>query len=90
MGAILSWLTSLSASCRKELVQKARLSEERFRCLHSICTLAQTLTRLLLVTRNNEHTVSNRPFARCRHFTTTTRILLGFLFIFKVGSLSEV
>ena len=29
-------------------------------------------------------------FARWRHFTTTTRILLGFLFILKFGSLSEV
>ena len=32
----------------------------------------------------------NRPFARWRHFTTMTRILFVFLFIFKVGSPSEV
>ena len=32
----------------------------------------------------------NRPFARWRHFTTTTRILFVFLFIFKFGSPSEV
>ena len=32
----------------------------------------------------------NRPFARLRHFTTTTRILIVFLFIFKFGSPSEV
>ena len=31
-----------------------------------------------------------RPFARWRHFTTTTRILFVFLFIFKCGSPSEV
>ena len=30
-----------------------------------------------------------RPFARCRHFTTTTRILFVFPFIFKFGNLSE-
>ena len=32
----------------------------------------------------------NRPFAGLRHFTTTTRILFVFLFIFKFGSPSEV
>ena len=32
----------------------------------------------------------NRPFARWRHFTTTTRILFVFLFIFQFGSPSEV
>ena len=33
---------------------------------------------------------ANRPFARWRHFTTTTRILFGFLFIFKFGNPCEV
>ena len=32
----------------------------------------------------------NRPFARWRHFTTTTRILFVFLFIFKFCNPSEV
>ena len=32
----------------------------------------------------------NRPFARWRHFTTTTRILFVFLFIFKFGIPSEI
>ena len=32
----------------------------------------------------------NAPFARCRHFTTTTRILYVFPFIFKFGNPSEV
>ena len=32
----------------------------------------------------------NRPFARWRHFTTTTRILFVFRFIFKFGNPSEV
>ena len=32
----------------------------------------------------------NRPFARLRHFTTSTRILFVFLFIFKFGSPSEL
>ena len=30
---------------------------------------------------------SNRPFARRRHFTTTTRILEGFAFLCKLGLL---
>ena len=33
---------------------------------------------------------SNRPFARWRHFTTTTRILFVFPFIFKFCNPSEV
>ena len=32
----------------------------------------------------------NRPFARWRHFTTTTRIIFVFPFIFKFDNLSEV
>ena len=32
----------------------------------------------------------NRPFARWRHFTTTTRVLFAFSFIFKFGNPSEV
>ena len=42
------------------------------------------------VGKKNSKTDANRPFARWRHFTTTTRILLVFLFIFKFGSPSEV
>ena len=33
---------------------------------------------------------NNRPFARWRHFFTTTRILFVFLFIFKFGNPSEI
>ena len=33
---------------------------------------------------------ANRPFARWRHFTTTTRILFVFPFVFKFGIPSEV
>ena len=33
---------------------------------------------------------ANRPFARWRHFTTTTRIFSFFSFVFKFGILSEV
>ena len=36
------------------------------------------------------HSHFNRPFARWRHFTTTTRILHVFPFIFNFGNLSEV
>ena len=32
----------------------------------------------------------NRPFARWRHFTTSTRIIFVFPFIFKFDNLSEV
>ena len=32
----------------------------------------------------------SRPFARWRHFNTTTRILFVFPFIFKFGNPSEV
>ena len=31
--------------------------------------------------------LSHRPFAQWRHFTTTTRILQGFVSLFKVGLL---
>ena len=31
-----------------------------------------------------------RPYARWRHFTTTTRILFAFLFIFKFGNPREI
>ena len=48
MGAILSWLTSSSTSCRKELIEKAGLWEERFRRLHSICTCETKEPRALL------------------------------------------
>ena len=34
--------------------------------------------------------IANRPFARWRHFTTTTRILFVFPFIFKFFNPSEV
>ena len=44
----------------------------------------------VLEDRSLDASLSNRPFARWRHFTTTTRILFVFPFTFKFGSPSEV
>ena len=43
----------------------------------------------VIVERSNGEEM-NAPFVRWRHFTTTTRILYVFPFIFKFGNPSEV
>ena len=52
--------------------------------------LVQTRTQSPLICSRRGIRKGNRPSARWRHFTTTTRIRFGFLFIFKFGSPSEV
>ena len=48
------------------------------------------LYRLLVIIERSNGEEINAPFARWRHFTTTTRILYVFPFIFKFGNPSEV
>ena len=57
---------------------------QAFQSSYDMCSSVVSLTvcRTLLATY--------RPFPRWRHFTTTTRILFVFPFIFKFGNPSEV
>ena len=57
----------------------------------TFCTLRPAPSPPVPFFKSIEHLhTANRPFAWWRRFTTTTRILFGFLFIFKFGSPSEV